>query len=109
MDIAAMRADKTLYQRLDKFMHENARSFYCPDQTTINRFFADKIAEIPREWNFPPTVGCADPAMRTAKLWHWYNGGQKPYRLASDDAGRALVEWNNQLKGLVEYIIKACQ
>lgn len=100
MDLAAMREDKTLYQRLAKFMAENTRSFYCPDQTTINRFFAGKIADIPREWNFPPTPGASDPAMGKAKLWHWYNGHQKPYRIASDDAGRSLVEWNNQLKGV---------
>ena len=100
MDLKAMRADETLYSRLEDFMRKNTRSFYCPDQTTINRFFADRIAEIPREWNYPPTPGCADPAMGTAKLWHFYNGTPKPYRLASDDAGRALVEWNNQLQGV---------
>ena len=100
MDLAAMREDKTLYQRLDAFMKANTRGFYCPDQTTINRFFAGKIADIPREWNYPPTPGAADPAMGKAKLWHFYNGHQKPYRIASDDAGRALVEWNNQLQGV---------
>jgi len=99
MDFAAMRADKTLYQRLGEFMQKNTRSFYCPDQTTINRFFADRIAEIGREWNYPPTPGVADPAMAAAKLWHFYNGTQKPYRIAGDDFGRALVAWNNQLQG----------
>ena len=97
MDLAAMRADQGLYQRLGEFMQQHTRSFYCPDQTTINRFFADRIAEIGRFWNFPPTPGAADPAMLKAKLWHFYNGHQKPYRIAADDAGRALVEWNNML------------
>lgn len=100
MDLAAMREDKSLYQRLDKFMRENTRGFLCPDQTTINRFFAGKIADIGREWNYPPTQGASDPAMQTAKLLHFYNGGTKPYRIAGDDAGRALVEWNNQLQGV---------
>lgn len=97
MDLKAMRADETLYSRLEDFMRKNTRGFYCPDQTTINRFFADKIADIGREWNYPPTPGCADPEMAKAKLWHFYNGTQKPYRIAADDAGRALVMWNNVL------------
>jgi lipopolysaccharide biosynthesis glycosyltransferase len=97
MDLKAMREDKTLYQRLGEFMAQHTRSFHCPDQTTINRFLADKITDIGREWNYPPTPGAADPAMLTAKLWHFYNGTQKPYRIAADDAGRALVEWNNML------------
>lgn len=100
MDLSAMREDKDLYQRLGKFMAENTRGFYCPDQTTINRFFAGKIADIPREWNYPPTPGCADPAMGKAKLWHFYNGHQKPHRLDGDDAGRALLIWNNELRGV---------
>ena len=97
MDLKAMREDKELYKRLGEFMAKHTRSFYCPDQTTINRFFSDKIADIGREWNYPPTPGAADPAMFKAKLWHFYNGHQKPYRIAADDAGRALVEWNNML------------
>ncbi len=97
MDLAAMRADKTLYQRLGEFMAKNTRGFYCPDQTTINRFFAGKIADIGREWNYPPTPGAADPEMMKARLWHFYNGTQKPYRIAADDFGRALVLWNNLL------------
>lgn len=97
MDLKAMRADETLYSRLGEFMAKNTRGFYCPDQTTINRFFADKIADIGREWNYPPTPGCADPDMAKAKLWHFYNGQQKPHRIAGDDFGRALVMWNNVL------------
>lgn len=97
MDLKAMRADETLYSRLEDFMRKNTRGFYCPDQTTINRFFADKIADIGREWNFPPTPGVADPEMMKARLWHFYNGHQKPYRIAADDFGRALVMWNNML------------
>lgn len=98
MDLAAMRADKTLYVRLDAFLKKHARSFFCPDQTTINRFFAGKIVEIGREWNFPPTPGVSDPALATAKIWHFYNGVQKPRRIAADDAGRALLEWNAVLE-----------
>ena len=100
MDLKAMREEPDLYKRLGEFMAKNTRSFYCPDQTTINRFFAGRIFEIGREWNYPPTPGCADPAMGTAKIWHFYNGHQKPYRIAGDDAGRALVEWNNVLAGV---------
>ena len=97
MDLKAMRSDATLYDRLGKFMRENARGFYCPDQTVINRFFAGNIAEIGREWNYPPTPSAADPLMNTAKVWHFYNGHQKPYRIDGDDFGRALVAWNNVL------------
>ena len=100
MDLKAMREEPDLYKRLGEFMAKNTRGFYCPDQTTINRFFAGRIFEIGREWNYPPTPGCADPAMGTAKIWHFYNGHQKPYRIAGDDAGRALVEWNNMLAGV---------
>lgn len=98
MDLKAMREEKDLYKRLGEFMAKNTRSFYCPDQTTINRFFADRIAEIGREWNFPPTPGCADPATWQARIWHFYNGSQKPYRIAGDDWGRALVAWNKVLE-----------
>jgi lipopolysaccharide biosynthesis glycosyltransferase len=100
MDLKAMRADESLYPRLGKFMEEHAREYKCPDQTVINRFFVGKIKDIAREWNFPPSPGVADPALKKARIWHFYNGNQKPYRLAGDDFGRALVDWNNLLVGV---------
>ena len=98
MNLAAMRADKALYINLDAFLKKHARTFFLPDQTTINRFFAGRIFEIGREWNFPPTQGASDPALASARIWHFYNGGEKPRRIAADDAGRALLEWNAVLE-----------
>ena len=100
MDLEKMRSEQGMYKRLEEFMRANTRGFHCPDQTTINRFFAGRIAEIGREWNYPPSQGASDPAMKTAKIWHFYNGNTKPYRIAGDDFGRGLVEWNNQLNGV---------
>lgn len=99
MDLAAMRREERMYQRLDRFLREDgAAGYHCPDQTAINRFFAGKICPIGREWNFPPTPGANDPKMGEAKIWHWYNGTRKPYRLKADDAGVSLVEWNLMLE-----------
>ena len=95
MDLKAMRGDKGLFDRLNAFLEANARKFYCPDQTAINRFFKDRILPIGREWNFPPTPGQNDPGTANAAIWHWYNGQQKPRRLFGDDYGRSLLEWNS--------------
>lgn len=99
MDLQAMRADTTLYDRLEKFMRAGAISFMCPDQTVINRFFSDKIVEIGREWNYPPTQAVSDPALVSARIWHFYNGRQKPCRIDGDDFGKALIVWNRVLTG----------
>lgn len=93
MDLKAMREREGLYDRLVAFMSENSLSYKLPDQTTINRFFKDDIADIGREWNFPPTPGVRDPACAKAAIWHFYNS-QKPYKIAVDDAGATLMEWN---------------
>lgn len=94
MDLKAMRERKGLYDDLVRFMEKNTLSFKLPDQTTINRFFKDDIVEIGREWNYPPIPGANDPECAKAAIWHFYSS-QKPYKVAVDDVGRAIVEWNN--------------
>ena len=96
MDLAAMRAEPDLERRLVAFLDAEARSFFLPDQTALNRFFAGRIADIGRGWNFPPVPGASDPALRDAAIWHFY-AGAKPSRLSADDAGRSLVDWNKAL------------
>ena len=94
MDLKGMRERAGLYADLEKFMRENSAGFKLPDQTTLNRFFKDDIAEIGRGWNFPPTPGVRDPMCGKAAIWHFYNSN-KPGKIDVDDAGHALVEWNN--------------
>ena len=43
--------------------------------------------------------------MKTAKMFHFYNG-PKPYKIARDDAGIALVMWNNLLTDVEEFLAK---
>lgn len=98
MDCAAMRAEKDLYRDLHKFMAEHTKSFYLPDQTTVNRFFAGRIKEVSMEWCYPPKPGASDGAgMKGAAIWHFYEGG-KPRRLAVDDYGRAWTAWLDMLR-----------
>lgn len=99
MDLEAMRSDGSVYGKLEKFMAENARKFYCPDQTVINKFFEGRIKEFGQEWNYPPNQGVVDQFMPKAKVLHFYNGTQKPYNLYADDFGRCLDEWNRILLG----------
>lgn len=96
MDLDALRAEPDLEPRLLDFLEREARSFFLPDQTTFNRFFAGRIADIGRGWNFPPVPGASDPALREAFVWHFY-AGSKPSRLSADDVGRTLVDWNRAL------------
>lgn len=97
MDLKAFRDDKELYKDLSKFMAENARRFFCPDQTVINRFFLGRIKELGREWNYPPNQGLIDSFMPHARILHFYNGTQKPYNVYADDFGKCLMEWNDVL------------
>lgn len=97
-DFVAMRKDTGLYRRLCDFMQKHARNFLLPDQTVINRFFANDICPIPFAYNYPPCPGSQgfDTAnLHKAVIWHFYNQTVKPYRL--DDQGRALVVWNAEL------------
>lgn len=94
MDCAAIRAEEGLYGRLREFLAGNARKFYCPDQTAINEFFEGRIRELGPEWNYPPSPGGQDArGTAGAAIWHFYNGGFKPRRLAVDDCGRAYEAW----------------
>lgn len=97
MDLAKMRSDKEMWARLADFLNKEAKTFFCPDQTAINRFFKDEILPIDRAWNYPPTPGNNDiQGMNTAAIWHFYEGG-KPHRIDGDDFGRACLFWNSVL------------
>ena len=98
MDLKALREDKDLYVNLDKFMRQFSLDFFLPDQTTINRFFKDKIFPIDRKYNFPPSTGLNDPNAEKAVVFHFYNNGTKPIRFKTDDAGRTLMLWNEILR-----------
>jgi len=97
MDLRKMREDVDLYPKLDGFMRTFSASFFLPDQTTINRFFADRILPIDRKYNFPPTPGMRNPEMRNATILHFYNQHMKPMRVPQDDVGMTNVLWNNEL------------
>ena len=97
MDLAKMRSDKDMWVRLADFLNKEAKTFFCPDQTAINRFFKDEIHPIDRIWNYPPTPGSNDlQGMNSAAIWHFYEGG-KPHRIDGDDFGRACLAWNQVL------------
>lgn len=95
MNLASMRKSNATRKFLD-YARKEAYRFYLPDQTAMNRFFNGCIKRIDSSWIFPPTPGEHRPELATAKMWHFYNG-PKPYRLNTDDAGDALVHWNNVL------------
>ena len=108
MDLDAIRADNDNYKKLTAFMSQNSAKFYCPDQTTINRFYAGRILELPLKWNYGPmNMRRGDPAMRDAVIWHFYNTKQKPFRIDSDDFGVALLEWNRQLHKFEAELVKS--
>ena len=97
MDLAKMRSEKEMWFRLADFLNKEAKSFFCPDQTAINRFFKDEIHSIDRIWNYPPRPSDNDMAgMESAAIWHFYEGG-KPRRLDGDDFGKACLFWNSVL------------
>ena len=96
MDLEGMRSGEKSCEEFFKYAAREAYRFYLPDQTSMNRFFYGKIQQIDSDWIFPPTAGKRDPAMESARMWHFYNG-PKPYRINRDDAGAALIQWNNVL------------
>lgn len=96
MDLKGMRNGDKSYKNFFAYARQEAYKFYLPDQTAMNRFFYGKIQQIDSGWIYPPTRGRRDPAMEKAQIWHFYNG-PKPVRLNSDDAGSALIQWNNML------------
>lgn len=104
-DFAEMRKDADLYKRLCEFMQKNARNFLLPDQTVINRFFANDICPLPFIYNYPPCpaqMGTDLVNLNKAVVWHFYNQSVKPFRF--DDQGRALVVWNAELDTALEEI-----
>lgn len=97
MDLAKMRSDNGMWSRLADYLNKEAKTFFCPDQTAINRFFADQIQPIGREWNYPPMPGKTDTREgANAAIWHFYEGG-KPRRLDGDEFGAACLFWNSVL------------
>ena len=97
MDLAKMRSDKEMWSRLADFLDKEAKTFFCPDQTSINRFFKDEIHPIDRIWNYPPKPGEQNTkSANEAAIWHFYEGG-KPHRLDGDEFGAACLFWNTVL------------
>lgn len=96
MDLKKMRSKDNVVVRFLDYASKEAYRFFLPDQTAMNRFFAGSIKRIDSKWIFPPTPGENNNKMWDAPIWHFYNG-QKPYRINVDDAGKALVLWNNEL------------
>ncbi|MGM9863771.1 MAG: glycosyltransferase [Lepagella sp.] len=103
MDLEKIRGFDGIWGRLEAYMRSYARTFFLPDQTTINRFFAPEITPIDGKWNYCPTPGNRDiRGADAAAIWHFYNQPQKPLRF--DEVGQTLVAWNNTLL-TADYII----
>lgn len=91
LDCEAMRKETELWQRLGAFMEQEAKTYYLPDQTAINRFFAGKIKVIDKSWNWPPRPAKQDAKMKEAAVIHYYVS-KKPVRF--DDDMTSKVMWN---------------
>jgi lipopolysaccharide biosynthesis glycosyltransferase len=91
MDCEAMRNDNDMWHRLGAFLEKEAKTYYLPDQTAINRFFADKIKTIDKGWCWPPRPGVQEPGMKDAPILHFYVT-KKPTRF--DDDMTSKVMWN---------------
>lgn len=101
MDLKRMR-EKTDWQKLLGFMEREAASFYCPDQTVINRFFVDEIKPIGRKFNYAPIAGARDrEGMTGAVVWHWYNGHCKPQAMGREDVGISHLAWQGALDAAI--------
>ena len=97
-DLKMLRSMKNLKEDIIDHMKKYTRSYFLPDQTTINRFFAGKITPLDLKYNYPPAPGSLgrDPInLGNAVIWHFYNQGIKP--VIFDDQGVSLVEWNNYI------------
>lgn len=99
MNLDGIRKEPDVWKRLDEHMKAFAKSYYCPDQTVINRFFAGKILPIDRKFNYPPTGGRPTDleGLKNAVVLHFYNQQVKPYKIDVDDVGKTLLVWNNVL------------
>ena len=96
-DIRNANASENLYAKLSEHLGKYAHTYFLPDQTTINRFFAGRIKEVDRTWCVPPRPGARDfSALEDASIWHFYEGG-KPHRLDGDEFGAACLFWNTVL------------
>jgi lipopolysaccharide biosynthesis glycosyltransferase len=95
LDLAGMRREGCVEPFLE-YAEKEAKLFMLPDQTAMNKFFGGRITEIDGSWVFTPSVGGNSPYLRSAKMFHFYNG-HKPYRITREDTGRVLVIWNNLL------------
>lgn len=103
MNLKGMRSGDRSWDKFFAYARKEAYKFFLPDQTAMNRFFYGKIQQIDSDWIFPPTPGKRDPEMEKARMWHFYNG-PKPVRINRDDAGAALIQWNNVLADAEEEI-----
>lgn len=97
MDLKRLR-ELNLWNDLVEHMRLHAYTYMLPDQTVINRFFKNEITELPLKYNYPPytdryrnATGDCDSAV----IWHFYNGGTKPYAFV--EADWCKVEWNQYL------------
>ena len=101
MDCKAIRDENAkdgLYAKLAEHLEKHAHTYFLPDQTTVNRFFAGRIKEVDRTWCVPPRPGFADiKALTEAAIWHFYEGG-KPGRPVVDEFRLACAEWGEVLK-----------
>jgi lipopolysaccharide biosynthesis glycosyltransferase len=97
IDCAMMRkcGENGMWSELSKFLEGNARSFYLPDQTAINRFWGDCIMPIPGKWCYAPRRGRHERERCGAAILHFYVEGA-PRR--EDDAASAGRIWNDFLK-----------
>jgi len=101
MNCKRMREREGLWDQLDEFMTEHSKTFFLPDQTTINKFFANDIFELPLKYNYPPkpassNVASSENDVSDAVIWHFYFPGPKQHRL--DEYERCNLLWNSCLQ-----------
>jgi lipopolysaccharide biosynthesis glycosyltransferase len=86
------------WEGLNEHLRKYARSYMLPDQTVINRFYKNDIFELPLKWNYPPfgdRQAIKNDECSKSVIWHFYNGGSKPYAFTQMDWCK--VEWNKML------------
>lgn len=104
MDLEKIRSDNK-WDALNDHLKNYAITYFLPDQTVINRFYKDDIKELPLKFNYPPYTNIprnANGNCNSAIIWHFYNGGTKPY--AFGEADWTKVEWNQALAELTQII-----
>jgi len=97
-DLKKIRSMPNVKDELIDHLRKYSIRYFLPDQTTINRFYANQITDLDFKYNYPPapgTLGSDLINLGNAVIWHFYNQSTKPF--VFDDQGISLVEWNKYI------------